>query len=53
MSGVQLEGMSRASHEIEHGKWLAAGDTEWIWGWGTPACTAKSVVLTEAPAGPA
>jgi SAM-dependent methyltransferase len=27
----------RAAHEIEHGRWLAAGDTEATWGWGTPA----------------
>jgi 2-polyprenyl-3-methyl-5-hydroxy-6-metoxy-1,4-benzoquinol methylase len=27
----------RAQHEIEHGKFLAAGESEAIWGWGTPA----------------
>ena len=27
----------RAQHEIAHGKMLAEGDTEAIWGWGTPA----------------
>ncbi|MCX7681740.1 MAG: methyltransferase domain-containing protein, partial [Anaerolineae bacterium] len=27
----------RAKHEIEHGRRLAQGDTERIWGWGTPA----------------
>jgi len=27
----------RAEHEIAHGKMLAHGDTEHIWGWGTPA----------------
>lgn len=27
----------RASHEIEHGKYLAAGAAEAIWGWATPA----------------
>jgi 2-polyprenyl-3-methyl-5-hydroxy-6-metoxy-1,4-benzoquinol methylase len=27
----------RAQHEIEHGKFLAQGQTEAIWGWGTPA----------------
>src|SRR5437773_1072311 len=27
----------RAEHEISHGKWLAAKDTEKVWGWGTPA----------------
>ena len=30
-------GISRADHEISHGKWLAAQDTETVWGWGTPA----------------
>jgi len=28
---------TRAAHEIEHGKKLAAGDPDLIWGWGTPA----------------
>jgi SAM-dependent methyltransferase len=27
----------RAEREIAHGKLLAAGDTETLWGWGTPA----------------
>uniref|UniRef100_UPI004056DB64 class I SAM-dependent methyltransferase n=1 Tax=Candidatus Electronema sp. TaxID=2698783 RepID=UPI004056DB64 len=27
----------RAEHEIQHGKLLAEGDTETLWGWGTPA----------------
>lgn len=27
----------RGSHEISHGKKLASGDPEEIWGWGTPA----------------
>ncbi|MFC1859885.1 class I SAM-dependent methyltransferase [Thermodesulfobacteriota bacterium] len=27
----------RAEHEIRHGEFLAEGDTELIWGWGTPA----------------
>jgi 2-polyprenyl-3-methyl-5-hydroxy-6-metoxy-1,4-benzoquinol methylase len=27
----------RSKHEIEHGKMLAQGDTELLWGWGTPA----------------
>lgn len=27
----------RAAREIEHGKFLAQGETEAIWGWGTPA----------------
>jgi len=30
-------GNSRAEHEIQHGEWLAARDTEKIWGWDTPA----------------
>jgi len=28
---------SRKEHEIQHGEWLAARDTEKIWGWDTPA----------------
>jgi len=28
---------SRTEHEIQHGEWLAARDTEKIWGWDTPA----------------
>lgn len=28
---------NRAAREIEHGQWLAAHDTEAVWGWGTPA----------------
>ncbi len=28
---------ARSQHEIEHGKFLAEGQTEAIWGWGTPA----------------
>ena len=27
----------RAEREIKHGEWLAARDTETVWGWGTPA----------------
>ncbi len=27
----------RADHEISHGEFLASGDTETLWGWGTPA----------------
>jgi len=27
----------RAQREIKHGEWLAAHDTEAIWGWGSPA----------------
>lgn len=27
----------RAGREVEHGEWLAQGDPEAIWGWGTPA----------------
>jgi 2-polyprenyl-3-methyl-5-hydroxy-6-metoxy-1,4-benzoquinol methylase len=33
---------SRAAHEIEHGKYLAAGATEALWGWGTPAGTRRA-----------
>ncbi|MCI5135042.1 MAG: class I SAM-dependent methyltransferase [Candidatus Electrothrix sp. AW2] len=29
--------VERAEHEIQHGKFLSEGDTELIWGWGTPA----------------
>lgn len=28
---------SKIDHEVEHGRLLSAGDTELIWGWGTPA----------------
>lgn len=28
---------TRATHEVEHGKFLAKGDTERIWGWATAA----------------
>ncbi len=27
----------KIDHEIEHGRYLSAGDTEVLWGWGTPA----------------
>jgi len=27
----------RVEHEISHGEYLASGDTETLWGWGTPA----------------
>ncbi len=27
----------RVQHEINHGEYLASGDTEALWGWGTPA----------------
>ncbi len=27
----------RVQHEISHGEFLASGDTEALWGWGTPA----------------
>lgn len=30
-------GSERVEHEIEHGEFLAGGETELIWGWGTPA----------------
>lgn len=32
-----LKASSRIEREIHHGKRLASGDTEKIWGWGTPA----------------
>jgi SAM-dependent methyltransferase len=32
-----VDSSTRAKHEILHGKMLAKGDTELIWGWGTPA----------------
>jgi SAM-dependent methyltransferase len=32
-----MTGSRRVSNEIEHGKYLAAGSAEDIWGWGTPA----------------
>jgi SAM-dependent methyltransferase len=32
----------RAEHEIQHGEFLAGGDTEVIWGWGTPAGRARA-----------
>jgi 2-polyprenyl-3-methyl-5-hydroxy-6-metoxy-1,4-benzoquinol methylase len=32
-----MSGKDRAQHEIEHGKWLASGDAETTWGWGSPA----------------
>ncbi len=28
---------SKIDNEIEHGRFLSAGDTELVWGWGTPA----------------
>ena len=28
---------SRTESEIQHGKRLAGDDTEYLWGWGTPA----------------
>jgi 2-polyprenyl-3-methyl-5-hydroxy-6-metoxy-1,4-benzoquinol methylase len=28
---------ARVAHEVEHGKYLAAGSAEDIWGWGSPA----------------
>lgn len=31
----------RVRHELEHGRLLASGDTEYIWGWGTPAGTMR------------
>ena len=29
--------MTRAEHEINHGKWLSERDAESVWGWGSPA----------------
>ena len=29
--------MTRAEHEIEHGRWLSERDAESVWGWGSPA----------------
>ena len=37
MMAEKEEKPGRASREIEHGRKLAATDTEVIWGWGTPA----------------
>ncbi|MBI5393892.1 MAG: methyltransferase domain-containing protein [Verrucomicrobia bacterium] len=34
---MSIPSSPRASHEIEHGKKLAQGDPELVWGWGTPA----------------
>jgi 2-polyprenyl-3-methyl-5-hydroxy-6-metoxy-1,4-benzoquinol methylase len=34
---IETSPTTRAAHEIEHGKKLAAGDPDLIWGWGTPA----------------
>lgn len=31
------KGSNRLANEVEHGKYLAAGSAEDIWGWGTPA----------------
>ena len=42
----------RAAHEIDHGRWLAAGAPEEIWGWGTPAgrvrATRRAQLIAEA-----
>jgi SAM-dependent methyltransferase len=37
-----LKTSMRAKHEFAHGKRLASGDTEAIWGWGTPAGRIRS-----------
>jgi 2-polyprenyl-3-methyl-5-hydroxy-6-metoxy-1,4-benzoquinol methylase len=37
MSNKTTQITERASHEIEHGKFLAAGQAESLWGWGSPA----------------
>ena len=37
MSQLEMKGSSRHDREIMHGKWLAAHETETVWGWGTPA----------------
>ena len=34
---MSAHGDGRAAREIEHGRMLAAGETEEIWGWGSPA----------------
>src|SRR5258706_15954126 len=34
---VTSKGSNRVANEVEHGKYLAAGSAEDIWGWGTPA----------------
>ena len=53
-----IDGYSgRAEREIAHGKLLAAGDTESIWGWGTPAGQRRAerradLVATAAELGP-
>jgi SAM-dependent methyltransferase len=48
---------TRAKHEIEHGKYLAQGNTEQIWGWTTPAGRVRAqrraaMVATGARLGP-
>jgi len=37
MDGRKQPESERALHEIEHGKFLARGEAETIWGWGSPA----------------
>jgi 2-polyprenyl-3-methyl-5-hydroxy-6-metoxy-1,4-benzoquinol methylase len=37
MTQQPIRPKDRATHEVEHGKWLLANDPETIWGWGTPA----------------
>jgi 2-polyprenyl-3-methyl-5-hydroxy-6-metoxy-1,4-benzoquinol methylase len=47
----------RAANEIEHGKFLAAGQAESIWGWGSPAGEVRALkrgrkIITAAHIGP-
>lgn len=37
-----MDVIERTAHEIEHGRQLAAGDTETLWGWGTSAGKARA-----------
>jgi 2-polyprenyl-3-methyl-5-hydroxy-6-metoxy-1,4-benzoquinol methylase len=34
---MAVDSITRVQHEIEHGRRLASGDTEFLWGWETPA----------------
>ena len=34
---IRSQSRVRADREIRHGEWLAAHDTETVWGWGTSA----------------
>jgi SAM-dependent methyltransferase len=49
---------SRVANEVEHGKFLAAGSAEDIWGWGTPAGRLRAarraaLIMAGAQLGPA